>query len=362
MKRLLSPASRVATGLGTLALAVACGEPEDRPSDVSTMRVLAVRSETPFGSPGSSAELSMLAFDGSNRARLSETAQRPDATLWIGGCNNPAGDQYGGCLGYVREVVGRLGDEHLANTTVPPEAPEGTVGWGAKFQARVPTDIISTRKAAPGVVNPYGVQMVFFAKCGGVLRRVEDGEQGFPLGCYDPASGLRLGRDDFEYGFYPLFVYETLSNQNPELTEFDLAGKTSGPGCSDAEPCASGYHCGREGVCIPAVNRCAKADEDDCPSYRLHVKVPRSSVERAVLAHVAEADAQTEAVWVSYYSNAGSFEQDASVINDPQSGYAEQHDGKWRANVEANREVRLWAVVRDNRNGVAWAWQDVWVQ
>ncbi len=52
----------------------------------------------------------------------------------------------------------------------------------------------------------------------------------------------------------------------------------------------------------------------------------------------------------------------AKIINDPHSGWSDDTAGKWRANTESNREVRLWAVVRDNRNGVAWAWRDVWIQ
>lgn len=362
MNRLQFPAARVAIGLLMLMSTFGCGEPKDRPSNVHTMRVLAVRSETPFSAPGAAAQLSMLAFDGSDHPERSATAQLLDNTLWIGGCNNPLGDQYGGCLPYLGEVVRSLSDDNLAKATVPPELPEGTLGWGKDFTARVPPDAISSRQVAPGVVHPYGVQMIFFAKCAGVLRRVTDAKQGFPLACYDSESGVQLGRDDFEYGFYPLFVYESLNNRNPEMTEFDFDGKNSGPSCSSSEPCASGYRCGSEGVCIPVVERCTKSDDDDCPSHRLHVKVPRSSVERALLAHVSDADAQTETVWVSYYSSAGSFEQDASIVNDPQSGYSERQDGQWRAKVEPNREVRIWAVVRDNRNGVTWASQDVWVE
>jgi hypothetical protein len=358
--------TRIILGRGaTLALVLAltgCGEQGDRPSDVHTLRVLAVRSETPFGRPGTTAELSMLAHDGSPRARLTDGSLRSNSTLWIGGCNNPPGDSYAACVPYLHEVVRQFGDADLAAGSIPADAPSGTVGWGQEFAAAIPGDIISGRKVAEGVVYPYGVQVVFFAHCGGVLRRKSRDAASFPLGCFDAETGEELGRDDFEYGFYPLFVYDEIENANPTITAARFTDNPLGAACSDGVPCADGMHCGSAGLCIPVVARCKQADKDDCESYRFAVEVPRSSVERAVVAHVPEAEAKSEGLWISYYADAGSFEQDARIINDQNSGWSDDTDGKWRAYVASSREVRLWAVVRDNRNGVAWAIRDVWVE
>jgi hypothetical protein len=85
-------------------------------------------------------------------------------------------------------------------------------------------------------------------------------------------------------------------------------------------------------------------------------------VERAVSASVAENEAPPETLWVSYYTNAGSFKQDAEMINDPSTGWNADSAGNWRAHSDSNREARLWAVVHDNGNSVAWAWYDVWVK
>ncbi len=354
--------------LGPVALLAAwltlpgCGEEADRPSDVHTLRVLAVRSETPFGKPGVAAELTMLAHDGSPRAKRADGSKRTTSTLWIGGCSNPPGDSYAACMPYLAEVVSRLSDENLASGSVPPDAPAGFVGWGERFTAQIPEDIITSRKVAAGVAYPYGVQIVFFAHCGGVLRRTKNGATGFPLGCFDAETAKELGRDDFEYGFYPLFVYDSLENQNPEISSVQLAGNEIGPICTDSEPCLDGFHCGSAGFCIPVVARCKATDKDDCDSHLLSVDVPRNSVERAAVAHVTEADAKSEILWVSYYANAGSFVHDARIINDPNSGWSDDTSGKWRANVSSSREVRLWAVVRDNRNGVTWVERDVWVE
>lgn len=362
----MNTSSRTARGavvaLSTCLGLIGCGEEGDRPSDVHTLRVLAVRSEAPFAKPGTAAELTMLAYDGSSRAARADGTARSTSTLWIGGCNNPPGDSYAACAPYLNEVVEQLGDENLARGTTPSNAPAGIVGWGSSFTAEIPSDIISARTTGGGVVYPYGIQIVYFAHCGGVLRRKSLDTSSFPLGCFDAETGKELGRDDYEFGFYPLFVYDALTNQNPTIASMRFADKELGEACSDTAPCPDEQHCGSAGICIPVVARCTAKDKDDCPSHRLAVDVPRSAVERAAVAHVAEADAKSETLWVSYFANAGSFEQDARIINDANSGWSNDTDGKWRAHVGSSREVRLWAVVRDNRNGVAWDMRDVWVE
>jgi hypothetical protein len=348
--------------LTLVSVLAGCGEEKDHASNVHTLRVLAVRSETPFAKPARSVRLDMLAFDASPRAILADGSRRATSTLWLSGCVNPSGDSYLACMPYLRGVVELLGDDNLAHGTVPPDALGGSVGWGESFVAEVPGDIISSRGVAAGVVHPYGVEMVFFAKCGGILRRINSDQSRFPLGCFDATTGLELDRDDFEFGYYPLFSYESIENQNPQLNAISFDGKDAGGSCSDAEPCPDGSHCGTEGVCLPIVERCTQSDADDCASHVVSIDVPASSVERAVVAHVTEAEAPTESLWVSYYGNGGSFEQGSRTINDPQSGWNSDMSGKWRAKVDSSREVRLWAVVRDNRYGVAWGWRDVWVE
>lgn len=344
-----------------VAPVVGCGDDAERPSEVHSLRVLAVRAEMPFARPSSSVELSLLGYDGSPRKLRDDGTARLVSTLWIGGCNNPPGDNHGGCVAYLHQAIGQLNNEELAQSSAPGETASGSIGWGPKFVAQVPADIITSRKVADGVVHPYGIQMVFFAHCAGVLRRVSGSSDRFPLGCFDAESGAPLGRDDFEYGFYPLFVYERVSNENPELVLGGLAGRRDGPACSLDSPCAHGYHCGSEGRCIPTVTRCKELDGDDCPSHRLVVEVPKRSVERAVLARIPDVDAVHETIWVSFYATGGSFEQDAVMVNEPGTGFEASPDGQWRANLKASGEVRLWAVARDNRNGVSWSWQDVWV-
>ena len=341
---------------------VGCSGNSDQVSEVHTLRVLAVRAESPFAKPGATTQLNMLAFDGSPRAKRADGSMRTTSTLWIGGCTNPAGDSFTACMPYLHEVVAQIGDDNLAQGAVPANAPPGIIGWGQTFEAYIASDTITSRPVASGVVYPYGVQMVFFAYCGGSFRRISSDPSQFPLGCFDAETGEELGRDDFEFGFYPLFSYESVENQNPVLQSFVLVGTENGPECSDSTPCPAAYHCGSENLCLPVVQRCTASDSDNCEKHTLSVDVPRSSVELDVVAHVSETEAAPETVWVSYYASGGSFDSGAQMINEPNTGWNDNPAGNWRANTAPNREVRLWAVVRDNRNGVAWSWLDVWVE
>jgi hypothetical protein len=345
-------------GLGSL---VGCEGESDRVSEVDTLRILAVRAETPFATPGSDVPLETLMVDGSPNATNDEGEARSVKQLWLGGCINPAGDSYLSCMPQLHHAVEELGDANLAQGQLPDDAAGLPVAWGDRYVAAVPSDIIESRPVAAGVVHPYGMEIVFVVVCAGELRRLDLDSKEFPLGCFDPDTNEPLTRDDFDIGFYPLFVYEDVTNQNPKVTKSTFDGQGVGPACDAQSPCESGSHCGEEGRCIPVVPRCTKSDKDDCPNYALSVSVPHSAVEPAVVAHVPEKDARTESLWVSYYSKAGSWEKDSRIISDPNSGWGEDQAGQWRANTEANTEVRLWAVVRDNRNGVTWLHHDVWV-
>lgn len=121
-------------------------------------------------------------------------------------------------------------------------------------------------------------------------------------------------------------------------------------------------HCGSAGACLVVVPRCAESSVDDCNSHPFAIKLGTPVSEPDVTAWVPADEAAMETVWVAYYSNAGSFDKGSRIIYDSSSGWGQDDHGAWRANVASGTEARLWAVVRDSRNGVSWRWQDVWVQ
>jgi hypothetical protein len=350
------------SAVALVCLLAGCGEPDDRPSEIVSLRVLAVRAETPFVAPGESTKLSLLAYDGSPLARSKKGIQRKTSTVWIAGCVNPPGDSYSGCDHHLHQVAKHLDAATLSSETIPDGLEEGVVGFGSEFAVRTPSDIVSSRDRAAGVIYPYGLELVFFAHCGGVLKPIDVAESSFPLGCFDAQTGEPLGRDDFEFGFFSLYAYDSVTNENPVLNGMRFDAREAPVACSELEPCASGYHCGAEATCIPVVSRCKASDDSDCEKYRVTVDVARSSREPAVTAHVDKSEADTETLWVSYYASDGSFEEDARIISDPNSGWGKDTFGEWKANTKRSGQVRLFAVVRDNRNGVAWDYRDVWVE
>jgi hypothetical protein len=220
------------------------------------------------------------------------------------------------------------------------------------------------RPQNPDIVHAYGLSYVWFAACGGELRKLPDADpmEDFPLGCFRPGTDERLGSDDFLYGYYPIYAFESLRNQNPRIDGVQFDRGTSGAVCSDASSCEEGEVCGAEGYCIATVPHCTADDEEECPGYYFKPEVAQESAERAEMATISSDDAPLENLWVAYYSSAGSWKAESKMIHDPDLGFKSEFEGRWRAPKTGQREVRLWAVVHDNRGGVSWVWRDIWVE
>jgi hypothetical protein len=365
-RRLLASWGRLSAAAllcGSLAASLcACGEEFPPASELLTLRVLAVKADQPFAAPGSQPTLEMLAWDGSPRAVQPDGTRRRVRVVWVAGCSNPDGDLYYNCYRGLHQAAAQLSDQDLAAETRPAEA-EGIIGYGTTFRPTVPKDIISTRPQPPGVAHPYGLQVVFFLACAGEIRHDPRAasDSDFPLACFEPGSGARLGQEDRVVGYYPLHAYETLKNANPVVSGGTFMGVSDGPSCATTTGCPAGSTCGSEGTCIPVVPACVSDDPDDCPSYAFAPSVDASSVELGVSALVPEQWARSESLWVAYFATAGSFTENGSLIHDAAAGWMQDYQTGWRAwNVKG--EARLWAVVHDSRNGVAWWYQDVSVQ
>lgn len=327
-------------------------------SEVKTLRVLGVRADVPYAAPGDKPRLDMLLQDGSPDALQPDGSPRDVQVLWIEGCINPPGDMYYLCNPALHAVTDLVSDEDLALRQIPPGLP---MGFGSAYEATIPSDTITSRPRDPELIHPYGLAYVFFAACGGELRKLPNADpMDFPLGCFRPGTNEQLDSRDFLVGYFPIYVFDELRNQNPSIDGVIFGPGASGEPCSETAPCSSGEVCSRAGFCIGKVKRCEEDDRDDCPGIQFKPIVDDSKFEKAVMAKVSEQDAPLENVWVMYHSTAGSWKAGSQMIHDPDIGFNASYQGYWRA-PSTSQEVRVWGVVRDNRGGVTWVWRDIWV-
>jgi hypothetical protein len=90
----------------------------------------------------------------------------------------------------------------------------------------------------------------------------------------------------------------------------------------------------------------------DCPEIKLDVRVSDSSWEPNP-AEVQRGDPLHEQIWVDYYTNVGDLDSDARLLFDTRQGRVSESENKYRAPQDPV-DGTLWAVVHDNRGGVAW--------
>ncbi|RDJ93132.1 class I SAM-dependent methyltransferase, partial [Lacticaseibacillus rhamnosus] len=84
--------------LACAALALGCGADFDPGSELSGLRVLAVKKSAPYAPPGSRVDLELLWYD--------DVPERPAPQIaWLAACENPAGDLFEGCFQAAAELT-----------------------------------------------------------------------------------------------------------------------------------------------------------------------------------------------------------------------------------------------------------------
>ena len=166
--------------LGVFSLfLLGCGPDFDPPSELHSLRVLAVQKDVPYAQPGDTVNLQMLWQDASPLAG----PDRKITIAWSPPCINPPGDLYYACF----SDPDTFGDMVKQD----PASPEHT-------SFVVPSNIISERPPpADGSNNPpYGLSYVFFAICAGELTLLpSSSDAAFPIGCKDAdRQAARRGR------------------------------------------------------------------------------------------------------------------------------------------------------------------------
>jgi hypothetical protein len=96
-------------------------------------------------------------------------------------------------------------------------------------------------------------------------------------------------------------------------------------------------------------------------AHELRPEVFRSSVEDDDIARVAYGHDYEEQMWINYYVSRGSLRSDVRLLNDATTGLNEEFPTLFYP-ANSPGPATLWAVVHDNRGGVAWARGSVWVE
>src|SRR5882724_98884 len=165
---------------------VGCGPDFDPPSELRSLRVLAVQKDVPYAQPGQTVNLKMLWEDASTDV-LSGALKRKVSITWSAPCVDPDADLYYLCF-------------------KDPTLFSGGISTGNTTSFKLPDDIISRRPPPSQTRNaPYGIAYVFFAACAGTLTPLtSSSDTAFPIGCQDDAGNL-LGSDDFVAGYTAVY-------------------------------------------------------------------------------------------------------------------------------------------------------------
>ncbi|MEZ4224368.1 MAG: hypothetical protein R3B13_25690 [Polyangiaceae bacterium] len=316
-----------------------CGVEFDPPSELKSLRVMAVQKSVPYAKPGETVDMSMLWFDGSDRA------PRDVQVAWISGCFNPPGDLFLGC-GQAFAEAGAGG----GGLGLPPNV---TVDFGDTFSFVMPNDVISSRPPPGGALPRYGLAFIFFAACAGQLGPAPEGQLTFPLACYGPDGSAR-GSADFVAGYSSVYAYEQFRNKNPVITGFRFAGADVAPSCIGAACLTTppqSVDCAAGGPCVDA---CSDDGEDGCPGIDMTPVIDRASAEQDEVSKVAYGREFTEQMWLRYYVERGGVKSDVKLVNDAVKGWNDDYSTEFRAPKQQG-VMSIWAVVHDNRGGVEWA-------
>jgi hypothetical protein len=302
---------------GAAAGALGCGNGVDPSSKLTGVRILATRADEPYARPGDVVNLAVLAYD----ARPSPTP--PMRVAWVPTpCVNPPDDAYFACYPALAGQFPRGTDvTHLLKT-------------GTTFSLTIPLNALAGRPSVGGQ-PPYGTLIVFSVACAGHLEYVgasRESPEALPFACLVDAR-RDVGPDGFVFAYSRIFVFEHRANENPVIDRLELAGQPVDPSAGiTMDRCADGAH---------------------CPMTPLDVVVPSSSQEPDPSAVGPNGEPLREEIWVDYYASLGGVRDDVRLLYDPGAGAVPNPADALTAPAAPGDGV-LFAVIHDNRGGVAW--------
>ncbi|HMJ54443.1 MAG TPA: hypothetical protein VK540_20315 [Polyangiaceae bacterium] len=372
------------------ALTTCGGASFDDQAVIKGLRVLAVQKSAPYPAPGEGVDVKLLFWDGKS------TEDNPrDVHIYFArnACENPPGDLYLNCLsalagGFVEGTPdggnpddmpdgggsdGGESDGGTASGAMSHAAPgRGFVPIASENQARfrniAPSDFVRATEAEKTAASfdvdhvrgrhfritdtivrprtggePYGLAYVLFAACPGHLGLVPNAAANtLPLGCFDDTDNHRLGADDFVIGYTSMYVYTARANTNPIVNDFLFEGASFADSTTDDSR-------------VPHIPNCQASDRSKCPKYPLKVAIDRASAEIDTDPTAKTPDGRDlqEQMWVAFYLTAGELKSSLRLVNDATRGWNEENGTEFTAPAEPG-PVRIFAVVHDNRGGIAW--------
>jgi hypothetical protein len=323
---------------------------------VNGVRILATRADLPYAKPGDTVTLSVLAADG--RASKPEpmvvywfpikftaptSASRPNADFV---CEDPANDAYFACFA----------------SLVDGGAPADGGAGGAKLpitpgvlSVPISSDIITNHAPTTGT-EPYGIAIVFNMACAGHPELLPPNSSNLsfnqlPVGCFDKNENP-VDSDSYVVGYATIYAYEKLTNQNPVISQMVYQGKDMDGGFVGDSSVADVGSFGDAGIVVPTCTA-----TKGCPTYSFDLVVPPSSSEVDPQDLSSTGKSLHEQIWVDYYWTAGSFSDDSRLVYDPTLDPTLGPVGGTAVSLTAPATptaATFWAVVHDNRGGVAW--------
>jgi hypothetical protein len=371
-------------------LLAACGPSGFTDSTVvSSVRILASRSDQPYARPGATVRSQVLAVDGRPDGGADGASNEPMQVYWLPFvCVNPPNDAFYACFsafepnpsgveqygestgdggldgGGMAMISGAIsawdgGPEAGVGATLPvgggmgggslPSIPTGVdisqfLIQGPRAVFHLPSDIVSSHRHVKGAAYPYGLAVVFNIACAGHVEVIaldagNANPEQIPFGCFN-AQGQQLPASDYVIGYTEVFAYDSLSNTNPVISSLSFRD-ASVPLDGSSSATVSFPHC-------------TDSNTNDCPDNYAIVGVPDASWELDPQDPGPDGGPAHEEVWVDYYATIGSLSDDAILVFDPSLGRIKAPHQEDLQSVTQKQQGTMWAIVHDNRGGASW--------
>jgi hypothetical protein len=325
---------------------------------VRSLRVLGVQAEPASVTPGQSSQLSMLCADGIGGPNTD--TQCDVEVAWFGACNNPLNNDPLKCLHNYADWVQYFASP-LADTPSVPAI--GQFKIAPQFEYQAPENVLVSEVNVGGESIHYGTSYVFFAACAGTLYPASGLADQLPVQCRDRNSGALLDQRRFVVGVTTIYAYDKIVNHNPQLTRplwdyVPIPDQT----CSTDGDCGTGYACAGDAHCAPIVRPCRTDVPGSCNNHYLGMLVPPLSFVVTGLDGTPILRPM-KSLWIDCYANAGALPDDARQgLEPPNVGTGAAGCAAWQAPTQATEQARLWMVLRDDRGGIAWHEQRIFVR